>query len=91
MGTGYIGQRRNRSFLMVGATALTTVCNVDSVLSCPSSSAGLQEMLLLLRRIEERNMMSGTAIRPENESFFWSLYQIVQKFTSTFQTVLEVT
>lgn len=54
-GTGYTGQRHNCSFLMVGATALTTVHNVDCVLFCLSSSAGLQEMLLLLRRIEESN------------------------------------
>lgn len=83
IGTGYTGQRHNCSFLMVGATALTTLHNMDLVLSCPSSSAGLQEMLLLLRRIEESNIKSGTAIRPECESYFWSLYQTVQSLPAS--------
>lgn len=45
-----------------------------SLVFCPSSSAGLHETLLLHRRIEESNIKSGTAIRLENDSYFWSLY-----------------
>ena len=54
-----------------------------SLVFCPSSSAGLQETLLLLRRIEKSNIKSGTAIRPENESYFWSLYQTVQSLLAS--------
>lgn len=51
-----------------------------SLVSCPSSSA---ELLLLLRRIEESNIKSGRAIRPENESYFWNLYQTVQSLLAS--------
>lgn len=81
MGTGYTGGRRNCSLLIAEAMAVSAA----QIWCFPGIPAllPLQDCKRSFQDNRRKHCKSGTAISPENESYFWSLYQTKQSLPAS--------